>query len=230
MLFPMPFIKLSQELEAPKYLRPCVVAHVAPAKGWGWPGLVDVDTILWLLYLLASLDVQDNGMAELLDLSKHSSVQRTLVEASGVGLIVDATNVGPLVVSVLRRDQPRLEGSADAGAPLAWDDAYQDRKNVVVSLHGLLRCAYSHWRAVNTGIVPVLIGLLSSPTPSDGDDLTIDSCAWFVWLAEQPVGAQVVLASSTLVVRPPRGLPWRGGRVAVRKGALCHVAGISGLT
>jgi hypothetical protein len=82
---------------------------------------------------------------------------------------------------------------------LARDDAYRGPKNVIVSLHDLLRCTYTYGRAMNTGTMPMLIGLLSSPSPSDGDDLTIDSCALFTWLIEQSVRVKVVLAGSTLV-------------------------------
>jgi hypothetical protein len=54
---------------------------------------VDADTMSWLLYLLTSPDTHDNIMAKLLHLLKQTSVQRILVEANEVGLIVDAVNI-----------------------------------------------------------------------------------------------------------------------------------------
>jgi hypothetical protein len=178
--------------------------------------LVDADAVSWLLYLLASPDAvaQDNAVAGLLNLSKHPSGQRALVKAGGVGLVVHAVNVAAKVEarhnaaavlfylssSAYRDEISHVPEAVPTLVRLARDGAYRGRKNALVGLHGLLRCASTHGRAVNAGAVPVLAGLLSS-SPCDGDDLTVHAVVLLARLAEQPVGARAVLASSALVAR-----------------------------
>jgi hypothetical protein len=85
---------------------------------------------------------------------------------------------------------------------LIRDGAHRGRKNAMVSLYGLLQCAANHGKAVAAGAVAALAGLLSLPVVVDrDDDLASDAVTLLARLAEQPAGAQAVLARPGLVAR-----------------------------
>jgi hypothetical protein len=187
--------------------------------------LVEAGAVPWLLHLLSSADasVQDNAVAALLNLSKHPAGRRALVEAGGLGLIVDAVNVAAKVearqnaaaVLFYLSSNPeyceeisRIPEAVPTLVRLARDGAYRGRKNALVSLYGLLQCADAHGRAVSAGAVDALAGLMlqgSSSASATGDDdhgdLALDAVALLGRLAEQPAGARAVAASSELVTR-----------------------------
>ncbi|XP_066352463.1 U-box domain-containing protein 19-like [Miscanthus floridulus] len=185
--------------------------------------LVEAGAVPWLLHLLSSADasVQDNAVAGLLNLSKYPAGRRALVEAGGLGLIVDAVNVAAKVearqnaaaVLFYLSSNPeycveisRIPEAIPTLVRLARDGAYRGRKNALVSLYGLLQCADAHGRAVSAGAVDVLAGLMlvgasSASAGDDGSDLALDAVALLARLAEQPGGARAVAASSELVTR-----------------------------
>ncbi|CAD6265484.1 unnamed protein product [Miscanthus lutarioriparius] len=185
--------------------------------------LVEAGAVPWLLHLLSSTDasVQDNAVAGLLNLSKYPAGRRALVEAGGLGLIVDAVNVAAKVearqnaaaVLFYLSSNPeyceqisRIPEAIPTLVRLARDGAYRGRKNALVSLYGLLQCADAHGRAVSAGAVDVLAGLMlvgasSASAGDDGGDLALDAVALLARLAEQPGGARAVAASSELVTR-----------------------------
>nr|BAJ98016.1 predicted protein [Hordeum vulgare subsp. vulgare] len=174
--------------------------------------LVEADAVPWLLHLLSSTDasVQDNAIASLLNLSKHAAGRRALVEAGGLGLIVDAVNVAAKVearqnaAAILFYLSPNSEYCQEIGripeaiptlVHLMREGTYRGRKNALVSLHGVLHGASSIGKAVTAGAVGVLANLLSG----DREDLANDSVALLARIAEQPAGATAILASSELV-------------------------------
>ncbi|PWZ26079.1 U-box domain-containing protein 18 [Zea mays] len=178
--------------------------------------LVEADAVPWLLHLLSSTDasVQDNSVAGLLNLSKHPAGRLALVEAGGLGLVVDAVNVAAKVearqnaAAILFYLSSNLEYCEEISrmpeavptlVRLAREGAYRGRKNALVSLYGLLQCADAHGRAVSAGAVDALAGLLGSS--AGDDDLALDAVALLARLAEQPAGARAVMESSELVTR-----------------------------
>ncbi|KAJ1268415.1 hypothetical protein BS78_07G133100 [Paspalum vaginatum] len=182
--------------------------------------LVEAGAVPWLLHLLSSADasVQDSAVAGLLNLSKHPAGRRALVEAGGLGLIVDAVSVAARVearqnaaaVLFYLSSSPeyceeisRIPEAIPTLVRLARDGAYRGRKNALVSLYGLLQCPDAHGRAVSAGAVAALAGLLgpAAGTEDRGDDIAVDAVALLARLAEQPAGARAVVASSELVTR-----------------------------
>jgi hypothetical protein len=181
--------------------------------------LVEANAVPWLLCLLSSTDasVQDNAVASLLNLSKHPRGRAALFEAGGVGLVVDVINVGARAearqnaAAVLFYLSSNAEHAEEIGripeaiptlVQLIRDGAHRGRKNAMVSLYGLLQCAANHGKAVAAGAVAALAGLLSLPVVVDrDDDLASDAVTLLARLAEQPAGAQAVLARPGLVAR-----------------------------
>uniref|UniRef100_A0ACD5ZZ16 Uncharacterized protein n=1 Tax=Avena sativa TaxID=4498 RepID=A0ACD5ZZ16_AVESA len=176
--------------------------------------LVEADAVPWLLHLLSSTDasVQDNAVASLLNLSKHTDGRRALVEAGGLSLIVDAVNVAAKVeaqqnaAAILfylssNSDYCKEIGRIPEAIPtlvhLMREGTYRGRKNALVSLYGVLQGADSIAKAVSAGAVAVLANLLSS----DREDIVNDSVALLARIAEQSAGVTAVLASSELVTR-----------------------------
>ncbi|WVZ64803.1 hypothetical protein U9M48_014275 [Paspalum notatum var. saurae] len=189
--------------------------------------LVEANAVPWMLCLLSSTDawVQDNAVASLLSLSKHPRGRAALFEAGGVGLVVDVINVGARTearqnaAAVLFYLSSSAEHAEEIGripeavptlVQLVRDGAGRGRKNAMVSLYGLLQCASNHGKAVSAGAVAALAGLLSSA--DRGDDLAVDAVALLARLAEQPAGAQAVLARPGLVARVVEALATSASR------------------
>lgn len=187
--------------------------------------LVEANAVPWLLCLLSSTDasVQDNAVASLLNLSKHPRGRAALFEAGGVGLVVDVINVGARAearqnaAAVLFYLSSNAEHAEEIGripeaiptlVQLIRDGAHRGRKNAMVSLYGLLQCASNHGKAVGAGAVSALAGLLSG----DRDDLASDAVTLLARLAEQPAGAQAVLARPGLVARVVEALATSASR------------------
>ncbi|TVU06022.1 hypothetical protein EJB05_49209, partial [Eragrostis curvula] len=179
--------------------------------------LVDADAVPWLLHLLSSRDPSGAGQRRggAAQPVQAPGGRRALVEAGGAGLVVDAVNVAAktearqnaAAVLFYLSSNPaycdevaRIPEAVPTLVHLAREGAYRGRKNALVSLYGLLQCAHAHGKAVAAGAVAVLAGLLLSDD-NNGDDLAVDAVALLARLAEQPVGARAVLASSALVTR-----------------------------
>ncbi|EMS68567.1 U-box domain-containing protein 19 [Triticum urartu] len=145
---------------------------------------VEANAVPWLLCLLSCMDasVQDNAVASLLNLSKHPGGRTALVEAGGIGLVVDIVNVGAKAetqqnaVAILFYLSSNAEYAEEIGrfpeaiptlVRLIKEGAHRGRKNAMVSLYGLLQSPSNHAKAVAAGAVVVLAGLLSSDR--DGD-------------------------------------------------------------
>ncbi|KXG35540.1 U-box domain-containing protein 19 [Sorghum bicolor] len=194
--------------------------------------LVEANAVPWLLCLLSSTDasVQDNAVACLLNLSKHPRGRAALFEAGGVGLVVDVINVGARAearqnaAAVLFYLSSNAEHAEEIGripeaiptlVQLIRDGAHRGRKNAMVSLYGLLQCASNHGKAVAAGAVAALGGLLLSVSVVDrdrDDDLASDAVTLLARLAEQPAGAQAVLARPGLVARVVEALATSASR------------------
>jgi hypothetical protein len=174
--------------------------------------LVEADAVPWLLHLLSSTDasVQDNAVASLLNLSKHTAGRRALVEAGGLSLIVDAVNVAAKVEAQQNaaailfylssngdycKEIGRIPEAIPTLVHLMREGTYRGRKNALVSLYGVLQGAATVGKAVSAGGVAVLANLLSS----DREDIVNDSIALLSRIAEQQAGATAILASSELV-------------------------------
>ncbi|CAM0951206.1 unnamed protein product [Alopecurus aequalis] len=172
---------------------------------------VEANAVPWLLCLLSSMDasVQDNAVASLLSLSKHPGGRAALVEAGGIGLVVDIVNVGAKAeaqqnaVAILFYLSSKIEYAEEIGrfpeaiptlVRLIREGASRGRKNAMVSLYGLLQSPSNHAKAVTAGAVAALAGLLSS----DGD-LACDTISVLARIAEQPAGALAMLAHPGLV-------------------------------
>jgi hypothetical protein len=157
--------------------------------------------------------VQDNAVASLLSLSKHPGGREALVEAGGIGLVVDVVNVGTKTeaqqnaVAILFYVSSNAEYAEEIGrfpeaiptlVRLIREGASRGRKNAMVSLYGLLQSPSNHAKAVAAGAVAALAGLLSSDR--DGD-LACDTVSVLARIAEQPAGALAVLSCPGLVAR-----------------------------
>ncbi|XP_066399354.1 U-box domain-containing protein 19-like [Miscanthus floridulus] len=192
--------------------------------------LVEANAVPWLLCLLSSTDasVQGNAVASLLNLSKHPRGRVALFEAGGVGLVVDVINVGARAearqnaAAVLFYLSSNAEHAEEIGripeaiptlVQLIRDGAHRGGKNAMVSLYGLLQCASNHDKAVAAGAVSALAGLLSLSVVVDrDDDLASDAVTLLARLAEQPAGAQAVLALPGLVARVVEALATSSSR------------------
>ncbi|KAM0839215.1 hypothetical protein ACQ4PT_060457 [Festuca glaucescens] len=176
---------------------------------------VEANAVPWLLCLLSTMDasVQDNAVASLLSLSKHHGGRVALVEAGGIGFVVDIVNVGAKAetqqnaVAILFYLSSNAEYAQEIGrfpeaiptlVRLIREGANRGRKNAMVSLYGLLQSPSNHTKAVAAGAVAALAGLLCS----DGDsDLACDTVSVLARIAEQPAGAVAVLSCPGLVAR-----------------------------
>jgi hypothetical protein len=147
--------------------------------------------------------VQDNAVASLLSLSKHPGGREALVEAGGIGLVVDVVNVGTKTeaqqnaVAILFYLSSNAEFAEEIGrfpeaiptlVRLIREGASRGRKNAMVSLYGLL---------------------LSSDR--DGD-LAGDTVSVLARIAEQAAGALAVLSCPGLVARLVEFLAASGSR------------------
>lgn len=178
---------------------------------------VEANAVPWLLCLLATTDaaVQDNAVASLLNLSKHPGGRAALVEAGGIGLVVDViTVVGAKAetqqnaVAILFYLSSNAEYAEEIGRfpeaipklveLIRAGSTHRGRKNAMVSLYGLLQCPDNHAKAVDAGAVAVLASLLSG---DHEEDLAGDTVSLLARIAEQPAGAQAVLACPGLVPR-----------------------------
>uniref|UniRef100_A0ACD5XS13 Uncharacterized protein n=1 Tax=Avena sativa TaxID=4498 RepID=A0ACD5XS13_AVESA len=176
---------------------------------------VEANAVPWLLCLLSIMDasVQDNAVAALLSLSKHPGGRAALVEAGGIGLVVDVVNVGAKAeaqqnaVAILFYLSSNPEYAEEIGCfpeaipalvRLIREGAHRSRKNAMVSLYGLLQSPSNHAKAVAAGAVAALAGLLSSDREGD---LACDTVSVLARIAEQPAGALAVLSVPGLVAR-----------------------------
>ncbi|EEF36983.1 Spotted leaf protein, putative [Ricinus communis] len=174
--------------------------------------LVEAGAILFLLKLLLSKDSlsQENAIAGLLNLSKHSKSKPVIVENGGLELIVNVLKTGLRMearqhaaatlfyLASVEEYRILIGGSTEAVqalVDLAREGNDRARKNALVALYGLLMHFGNHRRVIAAGAVPLLLTLL---TTCEKEELVTDSLAVLASLAEKPDGAKAILHSGSL--------------------------------
>ncbi|RVW52878.1 U-box domain-containing protein 19 [Vitis vinifera] len=190
--------------------------------------LIEAGTVPPLLNLLSSTDAptQENAIAALLKLSKHSKGKKVIMDSGGLKLILKVLKVGP-----------RLESRQIAAATLfylASVDKYRSligetpeaipslveliktgttigKMHAVVAIFGLLLCRENCPRVLAAGTVPLLVHLLAS---SVKEDLATESLAALAKLSEHIDGSLAILRASglPLITRILQSSPSRTGK------------------
>ncbi|CAN0892917.1 U-box domain-containing protein 19 [Linum grandiflorum] len=165
--------------------------------------LVEAGVIPSLLKLLASEDgpSQENAIAALLNLSKHSRSKALIVDNGGLKLIVHVLKKGPsqehaaatLFYLASIQDYRKLIGETtdaiSALVDMVKESNYRGKKNALVAVYALLMHSGNHSIVIASGSVPLLLNLLLS---SDREELVTDSLAVLATLAEKPEGAKEI--------------------------------------
>ncbi|KAK6281611.1 hypothetical protein POUND7_015436 [Theobroma cacao] len=174
--------------------------------------LVEAGAAPHLLKLLLSNDsnTEENSIAALLNLSKHSKSKGVIVEKEGLDLIVH----------VLRKGH-KVEAQQHAAATLFYLASVEEnrifigeipeaipglvelikkgndrcKRNALVAVFGLLVHSGNHWRVLAAGVVPLLLNLLKD---SERQDLVTDSLAVLATLAEKVDGTVAILRRGAL--------------------------------
>ncbi|XP_010271953.1 PREDICTED: U-box domain-containing protein 19-like [Nelumbo nucifera] len=174
--------------------------------------LADAGTIPNLLKLLSTTDpsIQENAMAALLNLSKHSKSKMLIVKNNGLGLILDVLRRGIAIdsrqmaaatlfylasVEEYRKLIGEMPNAISSLVELMRIGTVRGKKNAVVAIFGLLLCPDNHQRVLEAGAVPLLVHMLIS---SERFDLVIDSLAVLAKLGEKPDGTIAILCTSAL--------------------------------
>ncbi|XP_074587293.1 U-box domain-containing protein 19-like [Curcuma longa] len=177
--------------------------------------MVNAGAVPWLLHLLSSREAstQDDAVAALLNLSKHPSGGRAIVDAGGLGVVVDVIRVALKVESQQNaaailfylssvEDCPAEIGNMPDAIPtlveLVREGTYRGKKNAVVTLFGLLLCHSNRAKMLEAGAVPALIALL--PSQQRGD-LASDAVAVLAKISEQPDGAAAIVGCAAGIPR-----------------------------
>ncbi|WKA08636.1 hypothetical protein VitviT2T_026341 [Vitis vinifera] len=190
--------------------------------------LIEAGTVPPLLNLLSSTDAptQENAIAALLKLSKHSKGKKVIMDSGGLKLILKVLKVGP-----------RLESRQIAAATLfylASVDKYRSligetpeaipslveliktgttigKMHAVVAIFGLLLCRENCPRVLAAGTVPLLVHLLAS---SVKEDLATESLAALAKLSEHIDGSLAILRASglPLITKILQSSPSRTGK------------------
>ncbi|KAA8533136.1 hypothetical protein F0562_033331 [Nyssa sinensis] len=174
--------------------------------------LVDAGAIPHLLNLLTSTDslTQENAIAALLNLSKHSKSKAIIVENGGLELILKVLKdgvkmqarqhaAGSLFYLASVEEYRILIGEIPEAFPalmeLLNDGTGHGKKNALVAIFGLLMYPDNHWRVLAAGLVPLLVNILTS---FEREDLLTDSLAVLATLAEKPEGTIAILRTGAL--------------------------------
>ncbi|KAK8655426.1 hypothetical protein V6N13_108002 [Hibiscus sabdariffa] len=169
--------------------------------------LVESGTVPLLLKLLLSEDcnTQENSIAALLNLSKHSKGKCVIVENEGLDLIVHALRKGlkiearqhaaaTLFYLASVEENRALLGEIPEAIPglveLIKNENHRCKRNALVAISGLLVHPGNHWRVLASGVVPLLLNLLRD---SEREDLVTNSLAILATLAEQIDGTVAIL-------------------------------------
>lgn len=174
--------------------------------------LIKAGTIPPLLNLLSSTDkpTQENAIAAILKLSKHSTGKILVVESGGLdpilsvlksGFCLEARQLAAATLFYLSsvKEYRKLIGenteSITGLVELIKEGTICGKKNAVVAIFGLLLYPKNNRRVINSGIIPVLIDIIAS---SDNGELISDSLAVIAALAESSEGANAILEFSAL--------------------------------
>jgi hypothetical protein len=169
--------------------------------------LVEAGTIPPLLNLLSSTStsMQENAIAALLKLSKHTTGKKVIVESGGLSLILsvlrrglslEARQVAAATLFYLSsvKEYRKLIGERPEAIPglveLIKGGATCGKKNSVVAIFGLLLYPKNHQRVLEAGAVPLLVDILAS---SDNAELIGDTLAVLASLAENADGTHSIL-------------------------------------
>ncbi|KAG8641749.1 U-box domain-containing protein 19 [Manihot esculenta] len=174
--------------------------------------LTEAGVIPYLLKLLLSKESmsQENAIAGLLNLSKHSKSKAVIVENGGLELIVEVLKKGSqmeakqhaaatLFYLASIEDYRKLIGENTEALPALLDliRGGHDRaqRNALVAIYGLLTHPENHRRVLAAGAVPLLLSLLTS---SEREERVANALAVLASLAEKADGAKAVLQSGAL--------------------------------
>ncbi|GMH01294.1 hypothetical protein Nepgr_003133 [Nepenthes gracilis] len=188
------------------------VRLLAKSNIYNRSSLVEVGTIPPLLDLLTSTDEssQENAIAALLKLSKHSRGQKAIIESGGLNLIVMVLRKGLKLetrqiaagtifyLSAVDRYRKLIGAKHDAIPALVElirDGKVSGKRNAIAAIFGLLLYHGNRERFLTAGIVPLLVDLVAS---SDKSDLIEDSLAVLAALAENIEGSVAILQTSAL--------------------------------
>ncbi|KAG6501007.1 U-box domain-containing protein 18-like [Zingiber officinale] len=177
--------------------------------------LVEAGAVPWLLHLSSSMDssTQDNAMAALLNLSKHPSGARAIVEVGGLGLVVDVIRltfkveaqqnaVAILFYLSLVEEYRAAIGDLPEAIPLLVElmreGSYRGKKNAIVTIFGLSLCSSNRVKILESGAVPALMALLSG---QEKGNLANDSMAVLAKIAEHPDGTAKILCYDGAISR-----------------------------
>ncbi|XP_059649011.1 U-box domain-containing protein 19-like [Cornus florida] len=173
---------------------------------------LDAGTIPYLLNLLSSKEAlaQENAIAALLNMSKHSKGKTIVVENGGLefilkvlkeGLKMEARQhaAGTLFYLASVEEYRILIGEIPEVIPslmeLLRDGTDRGKKNALVAIFGLLMDPNNHWRVLGAGLVPLLLSLLTS---FEREDLITDSLAVLATLAQKSDGTFAILSTGAL--------------------------------
>lgn len=174
--------------------------------------LADSGAIPHLLNLLSSTSssTQDNSMAAVFNLSRHSTSKTIIVQYSGVESIVVVLKKGLKMeakqhaagtlfylasVEEYRILIGETPGAISGLMELVRDGSERGKKNALVAIFGLLMYSDNHWRVLSSGLVPLVANLLKS---FEREDLVTDSLAVLGTIAEKQDGAIAILRSGIL--------------------------------
>ena len=174
--------------------------------------LVESGTVPYLLKLLLSKDsnTQENSIAALLNLSKHSKSKGIILENEGLDSIVHVLRKGlkieaqqhaaaTLFYLASVEENRILIGENPEAIPglveLAKNGSDRCKRNALVAIFGLLVHPGNHWRVLAAGVVPLLLDLLKD---SEREDLVTDSLAVLATLAEKVDGTVAILRRGAL--------------------------------
>ncbi|KAL3726551.1 hypothetical protein ACJRO7_031450 [Eucalyptus globulus] len=176
--------------------------------------LVEAGTISHLLKLLTSRDssIQENAIAALLNLSKHSKSKAIIVENGGLVLVVEVLKYGHKVearqhaaaalfylasIEEYRKLIGEIPETIAVLVEMVKNGTSRGKKNALVAIFGLLMHHGNHRRVLASGAVPVLVQQLKS---SDREDFINDCLAVLSSIAEKSEGTLAILRANGLYI------------------------------
>lgn len=174
--------------------------------------LIEAGTVFPLLNLLSSPDAgtQENAIAALLKLSKHTSGKRVIIDGGGLspilsvlrkGSSLEARQIAAATMFYLSsvKGYRKLIGETPDVIPALVDLLRNGKpcgkQNAVVTIFGLLLHPGNQCRVIAAGTIPLLANILASP---EKDELIVDSLAVLASLAENADGTAAILGTPVL--------------------------------
>lgn len=172
--------------------------------------LVEIGTVPPLIDLVLTSTTQENAIAALLKLSKHTNGREVIMESRGLkpivtvlrkGFSLEARRVAAGIIFYLTsvKEYRKLIGENSEAVSglvkLIKEGTIRGKKNAVLAIFGLLLLHKNHSKVLNSGAVPAIVKVLRS---SDRGFVVNDCLAVLVALAENVEGARAVLECSGL--------------------------------